>query len=333
MQMQISVHKDFQKLLDLLLAQERILLTTHIRPDPDGWGAQIGLYYLMQSKKKDVLIFNQDPYAGKTFNNGSFEAIVYNDGHDFDRSILENRTVVSLDNSSIERLGKAASYIKEDHSNLIVIDHHDGIPSNGKTFFMFPHASATSEIVYVLLALAEQEPPLHVAQALYTGLVFDNGFFRYGKTTSLSHRVAARLLNANVKPAEISEMLHAGYRFSRLKVRQILYNNLQSTEDKRIAWFAVHVDTLKAEGASLDDLGGLVDDLFEAAEVQIGILFSQRGPNFTRVAFRSRYAINVLPLAEKFGGGGHKTACGVKLDLELDEAIREIIPLAKKCLP
>ena len=331
--MQLSIHKDFRKLLDLLLAQERILLTTHLRPDPDGWGAQIGLHYLLQSINKDVLVFNQDPYEGKIYESNSYELTIYHDRLDFDRSILENRTVVSLDNSSIERLGKPASYIKEDHSNLIVVDHHDGIPSDGQTFFMFPRASATSEVVYILLVLADQEPPLDVAQALYTGLVFDSGFFRYGKTTPLSHRVAARLLAVNVKPAEISERLHANYSFSRLKARDILSSSLQSTEDKRIAWLAVHVDTLVAQGASLDDLGGLVDDLFEASEVEIGILFSQRGPSFTRVAFRSRYGINVLPVAEKFGGGGHKSACGAGLNLDLEETIREVIPLAKKCLP
>ena len=331
--MSLSIHKDFPRLLEALLSKERFLLTTHVRPDPDGWGAQLGLYCLLEAKSKDVIIYNQDPYEGEFFRNNTYGAQVYHEEQDFDRSILAGRTIVSVDNSSIERLGKVASYVKEDHSNLIVIDHHDEEFPDESGFFIFPKASSASEIICALFVLAREKPPLEIANALYIGIVCDSGFFRYSKTTPLTHRLTARLLGLGVEPAKISEQIHAAYNFNRLKVRNILYKSLESTEDKRIAWLSTHVDSLKAVGASLDDLDGLIDDLFEAKEVEIAILFSQRAHAFTRVAFRSRYGISLLPVAEKLGGGGHKSACGASIELDLEKTINKVITLTKKCLP
>ena len=326
-------HKKFRDLLKKLLEPDRLLLTTHVKPDADGWGAQMGLYDILHTLDKDVIIFNNNEYSGPTFSMDSYEPIVFTDEQEFDRSVLENRMVVSLDNSSLERAGQAATYIKPDHSNLIVIDHHDGIPSDNKTFFIFPEASASAEIVCVLYIVAGTEPPLEVAQALYIGLVSDSGHFRYRKTSPLTHRVAARLLKSNVNPAEMAETLAANYSISRLKARQIAYNHLQTTKDNRVAWFALHEDTLKKAGSSLRDMEGLVDELFESKEVMVGILFTQRGPQFTRASFRSRHGVSVLPAAEKYGGGGHKTACAASIKKELSQAVSEIIPIVQENLP
>jgi nanoRNase/pAp phosphatase (c-di-AMP/oligoRNAs hydrolase) len=40
----------------------------------------------------------------------------------------------------------------------------------------------------------------------------------------------------------------------------------------------------------------------------------------------------MLPAATRYGGGGHKNACGATIPLDLDAAIREFIPWAVDCV-
>ncbi len=332
----VTIHKRFRVLWEKLLQNDKFLLTTHVKPDADGWGSQVGLSYLLQMKGKDVVIYNNDPFEGPeglVFTNNSYHPTIFTTEEDFDHSILEDRVVVSLDNSSIDRISKPSKYIHPDHSNLIVIDHHDGIESDDDIFFMFPEASACAEIIYMLMAIERIEPPLEVAQALYLGLISDSGHFKYRKTNPLTHQVAARLLKHKINPAEISEAITSHYSPNRFKARHIAYNTLQTTEDFRIAWFALHMDDLTKEGCSKEDIDGFIDELFEVKDVLIGIVFVQNKANFTRISFRSRYSVNILPVAEKYSGGGHQTACATGVNLPLEATVAEIIPQVKKCLP
>ena len=330
---ELTFDKRFHKLLERILCEDRFLLTTHLQPDPDGWGAELGLEYFLRSHNKNVIIFNEDAYDGLILpdTDGGKKPTILTSKQNFDTSIFENRTIVSLDNSSIERMGSISRYVKKDVSNLIVIDHHDGIASDDKTFFMFPRASATTEIVYILLVLANINPPFHILQSLYAGLVFDTGHFRYNKTSPLTHNIAARLLTAEVNPAQMSELISSTYKVSRIYARRCLLNNMQMTENKHIVWSALDMEAIgKEEGFTVDDLSGLLNDFFEVRDIYICLLFTQCGDKFTRLSIRSRLGFNALPIVEKYGGGGHKQACGVTLNMDLEEAVAAVIPFTEQ---
>jgi phosphoesterase RecJ-like protein len=54
--------------------------------------------------------------------------------------------------------------------------------------------------------------------------------------------------------------------------------------------------------------------------VQAGILFTEREPGVTKVSVRSRGSVDMLESVRKFGGGGHKNACGATIFKDLEEA-------------
>ena len=325
-----GIKTNFHKLWECLLERDYFLLTTHFSPDPDGWGSQLGLDYLLRKHGKDCLIFNNDLYLGGEPQ--KHEARVYTSEQDFDHSLLEGRTIVSLDNSSLNRIGTPADYIKEDKSNLIIVDHHDGMEADNQSIFIFPRSSATSEIVYILYNITNTEPPIEIAEALYRGLVMDTGHFRYAKTSPITHRVAARLLACKVKPAHVSEDIYMRFSLSRLYARQLLYPTMQLSEDKQIVYFALHIDNLQVANVRLDDLDGLLDECFEVKEIKIALLFTQREQKLTRVNCRARTGVDMLSIVQKFDGGGHKTACGMHMPMKLDVAINEVLPLFKDLL-
>ena len=315
-------------LLDKIKNINKVVLTTHVRPDADGWGSQLGMYFLLQSLNKEVCIYNQDEFNLANLDEVSNEMPIkcYSKKNQPNKEDIKDSIFISIDNSDIERLGEVKDYIKEDLSNIILIDHHDDIISDNNTYFIFPEASATSEIVFLLINLSKLTMPKIIAQSLYRGLVVDNGFFRYQKTNPVSHRVAANLLEIGVKPAEISESLYSHFPFARLKARQILYNSLQCTNDMRVVWMKATLEELTKNGVSLDEVDGLVDEPLEVSKVLVSVIFTQRQENITRVSFRTRQGYDLLKLVNLYGGGGHKTACGMFVYQNLEDCINTVIP-------
>lgn len=307
------------------------MLTTHRNPDPDGLGAQLGLDYLLRSSGKDSLILNHDAvFARLRFLDP--ERRVRSLQEDYSPDGTQNRTVVSLDNSDTNRLGDIGRFIEPDKSNLVVIDHHDGIPSDYHTYFLNADIGSTAEIVYELIQYVGLELTPAVARALYAGIVQDTGHFRFKKTRPETHRIAAHLLEYGVDSAVMAEALDSGFPVGRLYARQRLYEGLQLSANERIAWFVISQQDMRELNIDWDDLDGVVNELIEPDTVQIGLLFTIRETGKTRVSLRSRGPVDLLPAVRPYGGGGHKNACGVTIPLDIDRAVREFLPIVEKCL-
>jgi len=326
----LSTAEHLDMLLARILKEDRFILTTHRTPDPDGLGAEIALQYLLKTKGKDVLIVNPEPVPGKI-------RFVDPDAHatDFksvkDKSVLENRTVTILDNSDLGRIDDLVAYVKPDHSNLIIIDHHDGMKPDYVVNFAFPEMGSSCEVVYELLE--KTGTPLNdaVARSLYAGIVADTGNFRYRKTSSRTHEIAAKLMHFGINPARVAEDLFENSPLARLLLKKRLYSSLV-IEQGRLAYFTARKTDLQELALTNEDLDGVVNELIESEAVQAGILFTEREPGVTKVSVRSRGSVDMLDSVRKFGGGGHKNACGATIFKDLEEAVADFVPEALQCL-
>ena len=52
---------DFAPLADLIETHDRFLVTTHVRPDGDALGSEVGMAGLLRQKGKDVRVVNASP--------------------------------------------------------------------------------------------------------------------------------------------------------------------------------------------------------------------------------------------------------------------------------
>src|SRR5437763_14003874 len=52
---------DWTPLADLIASRDRFLVTTHVRPDGDALGSEVGLAGLLRQKGKDVRVVNASP--------------------------------------------------------------------------------------------------------------------------------------------------------------------------------------------------------------------------------------------------------------------------------
>lgn len=322
---------DYRKLLEKLLSQKRLLLTTHLRPDDDGLGAELALSHLLVSHNRDSLIFNEEAldksYAASL--SPKWIEMIY-DQHSVDYSLMHDRTVVILDNSNLERIGAPKDYILPDHSNLVVIDHHDGLPADQERYFIYPKASATCEIIAELYEAAAFEMPQDVAYLLYRGIVSDTGHFRYPKTSARTHQIAAALLAAGVEPAKVAEEAAQRWSVHRLYARRLLYNNFRVGGSGKVAYMTAKLKELQREGIQLDDFHEIINEILEVKQIKVAMILTERGRDRTKVSLRSRRNVDLLPVAEKFGGGGHPTACAAMIPTQLDVAVQCVLPLLEE---
>ena len=54
---------DWTPLADLIETHDRFLVTTHVRPDGDALGSEVGMAGLLRQKGKNVRVVNSSPDA------------------------------------------------------------------------------------------------------------------------------------------------------------------------------------------------------------------------------------------------------------------------------
>jgi len=321
----------YQSLLDRLLKEDQYIITTHRNPDPDGLGAELALEYLLRHFGKEVLIVNHDILSPK-YQFIDSENRLHSIIRMPDPERLYNKNVIIVDNSSIDRTGDIKKFIKDDLSNLIVIDHHDGMTPDYHTFFQNPDIGSSSEMLFELFQHSGVDFPYSVARALYAGIAVDTGHFRYRKTRPRTHEIAAELIRKGVNPTILAEQLFANAPVERLFLKKKLYQDVRIDRNNHIAWFEIRKSEVEAMNLVLDDLEGMVNELIEPTDIFAAMIFTEREPGLTRVSVRSKGDVNMIPSVEKYGGGGHKNACGATIPLDLEEAVQDFIPTAVSCV-
>src|SRR2546423_229033 len=116
---------DWTPLADLIEAYDRFLVTSHVRPDGDALGSEVGMSGLLRQKGKDVRVVNAsltpprydflDPH-GTLFEHFGTQV---QPGDLADRQVL-----VILDLSSWGQLGDLADFVRGFAGPRVVIDHH-----------------------------------------------------------------------------------------------------------------------------------------------------------------------------------------------------------------
>jgi phosphoesterase RecJ-like protein len=85
-------------------------------------------------------------------------------------------------------------------------------------------------------------------------------------------------------------------------------------------------------GAVDGDNNGFVNIPLAAREVLAVVYMREVGENQYRVSLRSKGDINVARVAEKFGGGGHRNAAGLRIEGDWDEKERELVEAVREAV-
>jgi bifunctional oligoribonuclease and PAP phosphatase NrnA len=321
---------DWTPFVELVRRHERFLLTTHVRPDPDGLGSMLGLADALAGLGKQVrlVISSVWPPRYRFLDPERRIQRFAVPGHvDDDAEVL-----IVLDTGTWNQLGDFGPYLKSSPAVKVVIDHHLSQDDLGALRLTDTTAEATGRLVVeAITALGRPVSPA-AANALFAAVATDTGWFRHSNTTEATFALAAALTRAGANPTYLYDQIYEQNTAARLNFVGLILSRLRILDDGKIAYTEVHRADYAATGATPQDTEDLVGYTRSIAGIEVGVLFLEQPEGGVKVSFRSRSRIDVARLAERFGGGGHRLASGATLNTTLAEAQERVFTAVREAL-
>ena len=322
---------DWAPFVELVRRHQRIVLTTHYRPDGDGLGSMLALGEGLRTLGKDVqlLIAGNFPVRYQFLDPNSFIQSFAPPGDRWRQAEL----AVVMDTGTWNQLNDVGPFLRELPAKRAVIDHHMTQDDLGATRFVDTSAEATGRLAFeALTALGTPLSPA-MAENLFVALAMDTGWFRHSNTTPATFALASELTRAGARPEHLYELLFERNTLPRLKLMGLVLDRLQRIGENRVAHTEIRREDYAATGASPQDSEDLVNFTRSLVGVEVGVLFMEQPRGGVKVSFRSRNLVDVARLAELFGGGGHKRASGAVVEASLEEARTRVLDAVLAALP
>ncbi|PYS90169.1 MAG: bifunctional oligoribonuclease/PAP phosphatase NrnA [Acidobacteria bacterium] len=311
------------QVVELIENKQKFGITTHIKPDGDGVGSSLGLCWLLQSlgKSAEVIVHGEVPVAYRSLpgaeNIRDVEAL--DDQYD---------AVFVIECSDLERPGIKGL----DDVFTVNIDHHATSAHFGTINWIDSTASAVGEMIYNLCKAIGGRITREIAECVYMALVTDTGSFHFSNTTDRTLKVASELVKAGVKPAEVSEAVYNNYPWSRIELMRQVLETVRRDESGKVASMRQTLKMREIAGAVDGDNNGFVNIPLAAREILAVVYMREVGKDEYRVSLRSKGDINVAKVAEKFGGGGHRNASGLRVEGNWDEKETELVNAVREAV-
>ncbi len=324
---------DWTPLADLIERHDRFLVTTHVRPDGDALGSEVGMAGLLRQRGKDVRVVNVSPTPPRYNYLDEDRTLFEHFGKQVTPADLADREVlVILDLSAWNQLGDMADYVRGFAGPRVVIDHHVSEDDMRAMFFKDTTAEATGGLlVRAFHSLGAKITP-EVANGLLTAIAMDTGWFRHSNTTPQTLRTVAELVEAGAEINRIYRLLFEQNTLGRLKLMGETLTSLRTEMGGRIAYATVTRDDLARTGAVPADTEDLVDFTVSMSGVELGLFFIELARGGVKVSIRARSGVDCAGLAARFGGGGHHAAAGATLNEPLDDCVALLLDAAREAL-
>jgi phosphoesterase RecJ-like protein len=310
----------------------RVCITTHVNPDGDGLGSEVGLVHLLRAQGVDAVITNPSPTPPRF-------SFLFADLPGVDRTgeaVKELRRadlIIVLDISDLTRLGMLIETVRERGVPVACVDHHvsAGVLPPGPRY-LDAEAAATGELIFELAA-GNNWPVTHAAaRALYVAILTDTGGFRFSNTRPRTLRIAADLLETGVDPERIYLEVYARAPEGRPRLFAEALQTLVVEHEYGLAWVTVPPGAIERLGVSSDDLDGVVEFPRSIEGVRMALLFREIAQGRVKVSLRSVGDVDVAAFAKNYGGGGHTKAAGLSLTGSLAEVQATVLKAAREYL-
>ena len=324
---------DWPRFVTLVNSHDRFLLTSHVRPDCDALGSELGMAGVLESLGKTVQIVN----AQKTPPNLAFidpTSRFKTLGVDVEPHDLDGFEVLMvLDTSAWAQLGTMAEVVRATKAHKLILDHHVGEDDMGAELFKNPQAEATGRLVleaahHLGVALTPQ-----IATPLFAAIATDTGWFRFGSTSPITMRAAAELIEAGAVPSAIFAQLYERDTLARLQLRGRILARTQTELGGRLAHTAALREDFEATGALPSDTEDVINMTLAIADTEVAVILVEQPGGGFKLSFRSRTpSFDCNEMARHFGGGGHKAAAGASINMPWPEAQSKVLDAVRAAM-
>ncbi len=318
--------------IDIVNSHETFLLTSHIRPDCDALGSELGMAQVLEALGKDVRIVNGQPTPPN---------LAFIDPTNRIRTIHREtkldelddvEVLMILDTSAWAQLGPMGEVIRETKAKKIVVDHHVSEDDLGAEPFKNTTAEATGRLVVEAAEQLGVELTAEMATPIYAAIATDTGWYRFNSTTSYTYQVAAKLVDAGANPSWIFRELYERNTLGRLKLRGEVLARIELDLAGRLAHTFILKDDFERLGALPSDTEDLVNMALEIDGTEVAVIMVEQLGGGFKLSFRSRSDVDCSKVAANFGGGGHKAAAGAFIKGSFDVIQPQVLDVVRDAM-
>jgi phosphoesterase RecJ-like protein len=314
--------KDLQKKIkDRIQAAQRVLVTSHVRPDGDAIGSSLALALALLDAGKQVQVVLSDGLPASYKHLPGADMVRTKADGEFD-------LIISVDCSDLNRVGAA---LHGYHDPDLVIDHHVTTEPFGTLNLIEPDAVATASVLTRHMGEWKLVITAPIAANLITGLVTDTLGFRTSNTTPEALRQTADLMEIG---ADLSTLYYRSLvrrTFVEAKYWGAGLTSLERADG--IIWATLTLADRKASGYSGKDDADLINIVSSIDDADVAIMFVEQNAKKTKISWRGlKPHIDVSQIALQYNGGGHKAASGAELSGSLDEVRERVLESTRKIL-
>jgi phosphoesterase RecJ-like protein len=315
---QTKTTTDLARVVDVLRANDRFLVTTHENPDGDALGSLLAMTLALRSLAKDATMYlaGQAPLPGEYafMNLSELRRELPPDAAD--------RVLVAVDCANESRLGPDPE-ILHNAPYTIDIDHHHDNTRFGDVNLIVADASSTGEVLRDVFRELDVALTPEISEALYIALVTDTGRFQYANTTPKALRLAAELVEAGADVHRVFQGVYENVQFAKLKLLARALERAQVYEGGAVVVSYLLRGDFADVGAAEPYSEGIIDYLRAVEGAIMAVLIREPprsdGP-LHRVSLRSSSdELDVSAIARKSGGGGHRQAAGFSSEASVAE--------------
>ncbi|HZZ71010.1 MAG TPA: DHH family phosphoesterase [Pirellulales bacterium] len=301
---------DWPRFTEIVRGHQRFLLTSHIRPDCDALGSELGLAGVLQALGKNVLIVNGQatpPNLRFIDPEKAIRAICSDIQPD---QLADREVLIILDTSAWAQLGPMGDVVKATRAKKLILDHHVSSDDLEAEIFKNTKAEATGRLVMEAAEQLGVALTPEIARPLFAAIATDTGWYRFASTSGDTYRRAGELIDAGVRPDAIYNVLYEQDTLARLKLIGRILAGAETELDGRLIYTCVLREDFAAVGALPTDTEDIINLTLTVGGTQVAVIFVEQPAGGFKISFRSRSAVSCSKLAENFGGGGHHAAAG-----------------------
>ena len=322
----------FKGAIDFLTRTKRFIITSHETPDADAVGSECAIAKVLRGMGREALIINADPIPRKLAFLDPEKLIRVLEREDQVPADIAEYSLLMLDTNDTQNIGQVATLLPRVREHFI-IDHHEKEEDVLAGNFIQKSASSTAEILYQLLKQMDVTIDKEIAQALFTGIVYDTGSFIYPKTTSLTFEIARDLVAKGVRPSLVYSRLYESNSISALILQKRVLSTLELFFANHVSLLTMTREMVVESGANYDEADQLINIPLRSEDIRVSVFFKQNPAGLLRCSLRSKANINIAEIAQAFGGGGHRTAAGFKCREDLEKSKQAVLEKLRKLFP
>ena len=299
----------YKKLLKTIKRYDTIVIARHIGVDPDALCSQLALRDAIRLNFPEKKVIAIGTGSQKFAHIGKLDKL----------EKVDNALLIVTDTPDKRRIDSA---VLSDFSYIVKIDHHPFVEDFGGLEIINDQASSACEIIMELLMQMKLALNSSIAELLYMGLVSDSNRFLFDSSTSHLFSLISYYLDKY--PFDLSKCYQKLYLRPLNEVRLEGYISLNMTVTENGLGYIPITDAIIQEyGVDSASAGNMINNFNFIKEVLVWVTMTEDVKNDQiRISIRSRGPV-INQVAEKYHGGGHKFASGVRVKT-MEEAMKII---------